>query len=329
MLSTYDRFAGNRPSFIVNTLLLVLLMVLYLLSGQLLLFFLGRSGSDAAALFTPESAQRMFPAILISQGTGQLLLLAMPVLLLASVHTGKRNPFSGGNLEFLGIGEVPDSRVVFLAVAGIFLLQPLIHTISSCEELFLWPLLGEAGAEVVRQQEQMDAFIRALATVRSLPGFLAVVVVLALVPALCEELLFRGYIQKNYASSVSPRNAVVLTGLVFAFFHMSLANLLPLALLGWFIGYIYARSGNLAVSAFVHFMNNLAALLVLYLVDSGASQEVSHPERVLYSLWWWIVVAVSLMLFTMVVRRFSVICARNEAASQDCTTAPGKEGNTA
>lgn len=314
MLSTYDRFAGNRPSFIVNTLLLVLLMVLYMLSGQLLLFFLGGSGSDAAALFTPESAQRMFPAILISQGGGQLLLLAMPVLLLASMHTGTRNPFSGENLAFLGIGKVPDSREVFLAVAGIFLLQPLIHTISSCEELYLWPLLGEAGVAIVRKQEQMDAFIRALVTVRSVPGVLAVVVVLALVPALSEELLFRGYIQKNYANSVSPRNAVLLTGLVFAFFHMSLANLLPLALLGWFIGYIYARSGNLAVSAFVHFMNNLAALLVLYFMDSGASHEVSHPERVVYSTGWWILVAVSMMLFTMVVRRFSVICASNDAA---------------
>ncbi|NTU98235.1 MAG: CPBP family intramembrane metalloprotease [Chlorobiaceae bacterium] len=313
MLTTYDPFAGKRPSFIINTIILAVMMVLYLLSGQVLLFLLGKSGVDTAAIFTPESVRTMFPEILFSQGTAQLLLLALPVLFLAAFHTRTGNPFSGESLAFLGIGEVPDSRALFLAVAGIFLLQPLLHTITSLEELYLWPALGKAGAEVVRQQQQMDAFIKELARVRDLPGFFAVLLVLALLPAFCEELLFRGYIQKNYTRSVSPGNAVVLTGFAFAFFHLSPANLLPLALLGWFIGYIYAVSGNLAVSVFVHFVNNLAALLVLLFTGSNASVGVPHPERVVYSPWWWLLVVVSMVLFTLVVRRFSGICSASGA----------------
>ncbi|NTV99487.1 MAG: CPBP family intramembrane metalloprotease [Chlorobiaceae bacterium] len=316
MPATYDRFAAKRPSFIANTLLLAAFMGLYLLSGQVLLLLLG-GGADASALFTPDSARRLLPAILISQGVAQLLLLALPVFLLVSIHTGNRNPVSAANLAFLGIGEVPDSRALFLAVAGIFLLQPSLHTISSCEQLYLWPSLGQAGAEVIRQQEQMDAFIRELATAGSFSGFPAVVIVLALVPAFCEELLFRGYIQKNYTKSVSPRNAVFLTGFAFAFFHLSPANLLPLALLGWFIGYIYARSGNLAVSAFVHFANNLAALFVLFLIGNDASVNGAHPEQVVYSVWWWVLVALSMVLFILVVRRFSFICSTNDAGHTD------------
>jgi membrane protease YdiL (CAAX protease family) len=323
MLPTFDPFAGKRPSFLFNTIVLAIMMALYLLSGQVLLFVLGESGTDAAVLFSPASARRMFSSILLVQGGAQLLLLALPVLLLAAMHTRSRNPFSGGSLAFLGIGALPDARAVFLAVAGIFLLQPLLHTVSSLQELYLWPALGDAGAAVVSQQQQMDAFIRELAQARSVPGFLAVAFVLAIVPALSEELLFRGYIQKNYAATVSPRFAVILTGLAFAFFHLSPANLLPLALLGWFIGYIYAQSGNLSVPVLVHFVNNLAALTTLFFTGGSASApEVSQPERLLGSTWWWGGVAVSLLLFMAVLRRFSLICLSGQS-DRDTDTAAG------
>ena len=76
MLPTFDRFADRRPSFIVNTLLLAVLMLLYLLSGAVLLLFLGGKGSDVSELFTPESVRSLSGVILLSQGGAQLLLLA-------------------------------------------------------------------------------------------------------------------------------------------------------------------------------------------------------------------------------------------------------------
>ncbi len=98
---------------------------------------------------------------------------------------------------------------------------------------------------------------------------------LALVPAVSEELLFRGYVQGNYAASMRPLYAVLLTGTMFAFFHMSAANLVPLALLGYYIGYIYSRSGNLAVPMSVHFVNNLSALLLLALGGGSEAAGLS------------------------------------------------------
>jgi uncharacterized protein len=315
MPDSSDRFAGVRPSFIANTLVVVALMVLYFLSGVLLLLAAG--GSDLPSLLAGEPAGRMLTMILASQAGAQLLLLAMPVFLLVTMHTRNRNPFSAENLAFLGIGNVPDARALLLAVAGIFLLQPILFTISTCQELYLWPALGKAGAEVVRQQAKMDAFIRALVTGHGISGFLAVAVVLALVPAFCEELLFRGYVQKNYTKSLSAHSAVMLTGLIFAFFHLNPANLLPLAFLGWFIGYIYVRSDNLAVSAFVHFVNNLGALSVLYFTGSDTVVREANPERTILSAWWWVLVAVSMVLFIMSVRRFSAICPGNDSPGKD------------
>jgi len=295
-----DSVAVRRPSFLFTTLFLLGVMVLYPVAGELLF-------SLAGGASLPEGAGIgvMLGELRAVQAAGQLLVLALPVLVLAAWHV-RRRLLSRAIFGFLGVGGRVDFRLVGLAVAGVFMLQPLLYTIAGLQNLFLWPALGEAGAEVVRQRVVMDAFLSELAYAGSLQEFLVVAGVLALVPAVSEELLFRGYVQGNYAASMRSSAAVLLTGTMFAFFHLSAANLVPLALLGWYIGYIYIKSGNLAVPVSVHFVNNFAALLLLAL-GGGAAAMGPEPEILLGMVWWWVAVPLSLLLFMLVMRRFSSI----------------------
>jgi len=297
-----DRFTANRPSFFINTAFLLGVMVLYPVAG-VLLFSL--AGGSAAAVTGGGAVGGMLWQLRGVQAVGQLLVLALPVLVLSAVHV-RRRLFSPESFGFLGLQGGVDWRLAVFGVAGVFLLQPLLYTIAGVQNLFLWPALGEAGAEVVRQRAVMEGFIAELAGAHSVVEFLAVVAVLALVPAVSEELLFRGYVQGNYAASMRPWYAVLLTGTMFAFFHMSAANLVPLALLGYYIGYIYFKSGNLAVPMSVHFVNNLAALLLL-VIGSGSAVAGPEPELLLLMPWWWVAVPLSLLLFVIVMRRFSSI----------------------
>ena len=157
---------------------------------------------------------------------------------------------------------------------------------------------------MVRQRDMMESFIRHLALVRNFPEFVLVAFVLALTPAVCEELFFRGYIQQNYTRSISSGGAVLLTGFVFAFFHLSAANLLPLTLLGWYIGYIYNRTGNLAGPFSLHFINNLAALLLLLFTEAGDAAMGIRFESMVTLPWWWLIVLGSFFLFVKVILRF-------------------------
>jgi len=300
-----DSFAARRPTLAFNTLLLITLMLLYPLAGSLLFSMVTGGLQQGAALLHPDRST--IPLLRLVQSVGQLLMLAFPVICLSAWHTGTRNPFSRDSLAFLGIQRGVDFGTVALALGGIFLLQPLLYTITALQDLYLWPSFGDAGKEVIRQRETMELFLKELARVRSLPEFLQVAFVLALTPAVCEEMLFRGYIQQNYSHSISSGGAVLLTGLVFAFFHLSAANLLPLALLGWYIGYIYSKTGNLAVPVAVHLINNLAALLFLLFAEGSGSRMILRIDSLLDAPWWWLVVAVSLLLLVMVVRRFSAL----------------------
>ncbi len=301
--SSLDRYASRRPSFFANTLFLISIMVLYPIAGVVLFSLVGGGHQPSSALLHP--ARGMLPLLRMVQSVGQILVLALPVLLLAALHTGKKNPFSPESLAFLGIRRSIDFGAVAFAVSGIFLLQPLLYTLAALQDIYVWPSLGTAGAEVIRQRDVMNSFIKELALVRTVPEFLSVAFVLAFTPAVCEELFFRGYIQQNYTRSMSAGGAVFLTGFVFAFFHLSAANLLPLALLGWYIGYIYSETGNIAVSFFIHLTNNLAALLLLLFDGDGDSVMISRPESLVNTPWWWLVVAGSLFLFVMVILRFS------------------------
>ncbi len=296
-----DLFTLRRPSFLNNTFYLIAVMLLYPLAGGLLLPFV--SGGHDSTLFLSRIAGSQLFLIRLIQAVGQILLLALPVLLLAAWHTRQKNPFSSQSLAFLGIGGRVDFGVAVLAVCGIFLLQPLLYTITALQDHYLWPSLGSAGAEVVRQRDVMESFIKELAQVRSGPEFFLVAFVFALTPACCEELFFRGYIQQNYTRAISSGNAVVLTGLIFAFFHLSAANLFPLALLGWYIGYIYSATGNLAIPVVVHFTNNMAALLLLFFTVGKKMEGAVESSALLGSPWWWLVVSGSMLLFVMVLRR--------------------------
>lgn len=85
---------------------------------------------------------------------------------------------------------------------------------------------------------------------------------IALVPAICEEVLFRGYILRAFEKSWGPIVAVLISGLIFGMFHIQLGNIFPLATLGVVLALMTWLSGTLWPAVFAHFINNGAAVLV-------------------------------------------------------------------
>lgn len=86
-----DSFAAKRPSFVVNTLLLISIMVLYPIAGALLFSFVNGGIQQSSLLLHPDKS--MIPLLRMVQSVGQILVLALPVAFLAAWHTGEKNPF--------------------------------------------------------------------------------------------------------------------------------------------------------------------------------------------------------------------------------------------
>lgn len=105
----------------------------------------------------------------------------------------------------------------------------------------------------------------------SSPGeFVWLIFVIALTPAVCEEVLFRGYVQRTLERTIGWKSVLV-AGVIFGLFHMQPLGLLSLSLMGILFGYFYYRTRSLVSSMAAHCTNNFLAILILYVQSSGGA----------------------------------------------------------
>lgn len=97
--------------------------------------------------------------------------------------------------------------------------------------------------------------------------FWGAVIMIALLPAICEELMFRGYLLTAFQGKMSVVKAGLVVSVLFGFSHMSLIRFLPTMLLGMALALAAYKSGSLVVSGLMHFMNNSVSMFILYYGD--------------------------------------------------------------
>ncbi len=289
------------PSFVATNLVVLLMFVLYPFTGSILMALV--APGLAAAGRTGWMNDDLIMRVRAVQVAGQVLVLVLPVLFLVRFQTGSRALFARENRVFIGITSSFNIRAVLLALAAVVLIQPFLLTMMELLSLAL-ASMGEAGRKLLEEQQQLEAFLLYLTSWNNPFEFLLVLCVIAIVPAFCEEFFFRGYIQNSYVTALSPFRGILLTGIVFGLFHMSLFNLPPLVLMGWFLGYVYYRTASFWVPAAVHFANNALSLFMLQFQRQMPVSERSVGSILLGSWSWWLVVAASLMLLLIVARRF-------------------------
>lgn len=88
---------------------------------------------------------------------------------------------------------------------------------------------------------------------------------IALIPAIGEELFFRGIVQKKLGNILkSSHVAVIITSFIFSAIHMQFFGFLPRFVLGLILGYLFYYSANLWMSVLGHFINNALGILLMY-----------------------------------------------------------------
>lgn len=111
-------------------------------------------------------------------------------------------------------------------------------------------------------------------------GRLAVgLLVVGVVPAMAEELVFRGVMQPNLVRWFNSRHVGVwLTAAIFSAIHVQFFGFVPRLLLGVVLGYLYEWSGNILVPMAAHFTNNAFQLVLVYLAQHGLLPATLDPD---------------------------------------------------
>ena len=193
--------------------------------------------------------------LLLGNTIGQFLGMALPVLLWTALHTREKSAF----LRLSG----PDPALLGLSVLGLLALLPIIQWLGEINSFIPVP-----DFFVELEQAQMELIERILGSDIGLPS---TVFALAITPAICEELLFRGYLQRQFERSFGIAGGIAATGILFGVYHFRLTQVIPLAVLGIFLGWLVWRTGSLWAPILVHFLNNAFAI-------AAASAAAANPE---------------------------------------------------
>jgi uncharacterized protein len=132
--------------------------------------------------------------------------------------------------------------------------------------LCVFPLneyIGEFFIERLHVPDFLSRINAQIFTSYSREELLWLVVVVCVTPAICEEVLFRGYVQRTLERKLGIKS-IFITGVIFGLYHMQPINLISLSLLGILFGFFFYRSQSVFPGMAAHFTNNLLAVLALY-----------------------------------------------------------------
>ena len=143
-------------------------------------------------------------------------------------------------------------------------------------------------------------------------NFLLIIGMIVLAP-ICEEILFRGYIQKAY-EGYNKRFGFVITGIIFGSYHIlnGISEVIPECLLGLGMGYLVYKTNSIATSMLFHAAANFAAVVM------GGTLELATPGVI--PLWLHIIAFVGLFLSVILIK--SLLC---NDRSKECEDEVNKE----
>jgi len=153
-----------------------------------------------------------------------------------------------------------------------------------------FPAFMSGFEEWARAKEEELLVVTEFLTSFSSPGqFILAMVVIAIIPAIGEEYLFRGIIQNKLDLYLKNAHvAIWLTAILFSGFHLQFFGFIPRLLLGALFGYLYFWSRNLWLPIIAHFVNNAFTLTMIYLYKTGLS-TIDIEEQEVFS-WQYLII---------------------------------------
>jgi sodium transport system permease protein len=212
---------------------------------------------------------------IVHTGVSLLAFVAMPTLMMALMLNTK--PAEGLSLRWPQWGEVGVA-----AGLAILLLPPLAALAQTVFAHF---------ENLTRLLQERQPIVEELLNLNRRDLFVTLLIFGAL-PAVCEELAFRGYILTGLLKRYRPRTAILLSSFLFALFHMNVFQFLPSFFLGVVLGLLTVRSKSLFPAMVFHFLHNSLLIAGMYVVKR--EPEESIPDVI--GLFWGSVIGVCVVL---------------------------------
>lgn len=258
----------NKPAY-----LKLLIFVLFIIASMFFINVLGilvavpifgQSFLEGISVAGSITDAALLPKLIYLQIINQFALFIVPVVLFA-LFTGI--PFK----DYLKLDFRAPGLFLLVSLAIILLALPLINWIGELNAAMQLPESMSGIENWMRNAEdQATELTRAFLGTVSLSGFLINLLMIAILPALGEELFFRGILQRLFHEWFKNTHvAIFITAFIFSTIHFQFFGFIPRLLLGLYLGYIFYWSGNLWIPILVHFVNNGFVVIIAFISARG------------------------------------------------------------
>lgn len=194
--------------------------------------------------------------------------------------------------DYLVSRKLPSWRIAGLSMLLLLTSVPLVLFLFQLNKMLPLPEAFKA------MEAQANETIKRLLTMDHFGELLGNLALIALLPAIGEEIVFRGIVQQQLMRRIAnPWWALLLSAAVFSFFHFQFEGFLPRLLLGFLLGWLYWQTRNFWVPVIAHFFNNGIQIIGQYAV--GDKKSVVNMEQDIQVPWFVALLSLFMVAATM------------------------------
>ncbi len=186
----------------------------------------------------------------------QLTLFIIPAILFTYIL------FRRDSVNELGLSSFASLRIFLLSLMSIFTVSIFIQYSYQLNQMLPMP------EWMLEMEEESESLIKQILVMDNIQDLILNILLIGVLPAIGEELLFRGVIQKRLAHHLkNPQMAIWISSIIFSAIHFQFQGFFPRMFLGALLGYLFWLGGSLWLAILVHFINNAFQVLMYYLYE--------------------------------------------------------------
>jgi membrane protease YdiL (CAAX protease family) len=261
--------SGLRPAekFLFSVVILFILGLAFQFLGAFLASWIyGFSISEILALGTYDDPSYVAASKLI-QILGSVGTFIIPALLFSYL-------FEGDLFSYYNFRNQTGMVSMLLVVVMMISIIPFINYLAEINIKMEIPI--RALDQLLRTLESTaEEMMVAFTATKSIGGLMVNLLMIAVIAAVGEELIFRGLLQRLMIQMVKNAHlAIVLTALLFSAFHFQFFSFLPRFVLGIILGYLMFYGRSIWYPILAHFVNNAMGVIYYYFNSRGSADDM-------------------------------------------------------